>query len=292
MIAFSSSKLHLNAAVCFYVAVAGCVPQTIQNQVENSKLQSARLDWSDWALALSRSVVEDRVDYRKLLARPGAINRTMAMLAQVGPDSTPSQFTCNEDRLAYYINAYNATVVRSVMALEDKGQIPRNAPWGLESRYRFKIDGEMMTPAQLRERAIRCAGTDYRVRFALCDGKRTGPPLHPRPLIGSLLDGQLNFVTRMALYSPDVLRIEIGGERRLYLWEGLFDVRESMIQEYEHRTGTSDASILNVLGEWSNRKRRVYLSTAIGYIITRMPNDDLINQVDPPPAKEGVLSLF
>ena len=270
----------------------GCMPQTITPRIEIRGDTKPTLDWTSWALVLSRCVVEDRIDYQKLIGQPGAMERTMAMLAVVGPQSTPAQFLRREERVAYYINAYNAAIVRSVLALEENGRIPRFAPWNLESRFQFKVDGELRTAAELHKLALREGGDDFRVRFALCDGRRSGPPLHPRPIIANLLDGQLNFVTRMALYSPHMLRIEIGGARRLVLWEGLYEERDRMIAEYERRMGTSNATILNVLGEWSNRKRRLFLNTAVGYIVTRMPTDDLINQVDPPPVDEGRLSLF
>jgi len=283
----------LLAALCGHAALMGCIPQTITphaDVVGNKDID--RPDWSDWALVLNRCVVEDRVNYRKLVADPAAMERTMAMLAATGPETTPQHFPRHEDRLAYYINAYNASIVRSVMALERDGVIPRTAPWGWEQRFRLKIDGQLRTPRDLRQLALECAGDDFRARMAMCDGRRDGPPLHPRPLLGDMLDGQLNFVTRMALYSPNLVRTEIGGERRLLLWSGLYDARLDMIADYEQRMGTTHATILNVLGEWSNRKRREVLNSAVGYIVARMPDDDLINQVDPPPAESGLLSLF
>lgn len=273
--------------------LSGCIPQTISPRVEGAGVKDYdRPDWADWALVLNRCVVEDQFNYRKLVANPRALERTMAMLAATGPESTPQHFPRHEDRLAYYINAYNASIVRAVMALERDGVIPRTAPWGWEQRFRLKIDGRLRTPRDLRQLALKCAGDDFRARMAMCDGRRAGPPLHPRPLLGDMLDGQLNFVTRMALYSPNMVRTEIGGERRLLLWSGLYDARLDMIADYERRMGTTHATILNVLGEWSNRKRREILNSAVGYIVARMPDDDLINQVDPPPAESGLFSLF
>lgn len=283
---------HRLSIITIAALVSGCMPQTISPRIESEGNSPSKLDWTSWALVLSRCVVEDCVDYRKLLRQPGAMERTMAMLARVGPETIPDQFPRREDRIAYYVNAYNAAIVRSVMALEQDGSIPRYAPLNLESRFRFEIDGALRTPAELHDRALDAAGDDFRVRFALCDGLRTGPPLHPRPIIADMLDGQLNFVTRMALYSPHTLRIEIGGERQLVLWEGLYEEKDRMISDYERRMGTTNATILNVLGEWSNRKRRLILNSAVGYIVTKMPVDRLINQVDPPPADNGPLSLF
>lgn len=269
--------------------LTGCVVEPVVH--ESSGEFAQQLDWSDWGLVLNRSVVEDRVNYKKILADPEPLERSLAMIAKVGPVSTPKMFPTDADRLAYFINCYNMTIVRSVIGLAQGNTIPVKAPPDLATRFLYRVDGAIWSPAELREKAIELAGDDWRVWFALCDGRRSGPPLHPRPMLGDLLDGQLTFVTRMALYAPNVVTIEIEAERRLLLWRRLYEIKDRMIADYERRMGTSHATIINALGEWSNRRRREYLNTAIGYIVAPQPIDNDINQVDSP-AKAGGVSLF
>lgn len=275
------------------ITLTGCVGGVIEPAVTaQAEPTPPSLTWSDWGLTLSRTVVQNRVDYRRILADPAPLERFLAMIARIGPESTPQQFPARDFALAYYINCYNATIVRSVCALAKEGKVPAQAPWGLESRFGFRVDGRVQTPADLRRRALDLAGDDWRVRFALCGGLRYGPPLHPRPFLGDLLDGQLDFATRMALYSPDVVATQVERTRKLLLWEGLFQIKDRLIADYETRHGTSNATILNVLGEWSNRRRREFLASAVGYIVDVLPPSDWINGVDAVPESTGGLLAF
>lgn len=283
------SRVAIFASALSIQLVTGCVVEPVLH--ETSVESAEQLDWSDWGLVLNRAVVEDRVNYKRILADPAPLERSLAMIARVGPESTPRLFTTNEDRLAYYINCYNMTIVRSVIGLAQGQTIPVKAPADLATRFLYRVDGTLWSPAQLREKAMELAGEDWRVWFALCDGQRSGPPLHPRPILGDLLDGQLTFVTRMALYAPNVVTIEIEAERRLLLWRRLYEIKDRMIADYERRMGTSHATIINALGEWSNRRRREYLNTAIGYIVAPQPVDNHINQLDAP-AEPGGVSIF
>lgn len=273
--------------------LCGCIGQTIQTSPQTSPAgDPPQLTWSDWGLILSQSVVQDRVDYKKILADPTPLDRLFALLARVGPTCTPDLLPDRNSRLAYYINAYNAAVVRSVILMSRDGRVPRDAPLDLEYRYRFVIDGRSRTPAELRQMAMDLAGDDWRVALALCDGRRGSPPLHPRPMIGDLLDGQLDFVTRMALYAPHVIQVSHGAEKRLLVWRGLYRMKDRMIADYERRMGTTHATLLNVLGEWANRKRREELNTAVGYKVAEMPYDNLINQAELPPRESAGLLGF
>lgn len=272
-----------------HVFIFGCVVEPVVHDVSDEGLP--RLDWSDWGLVLNRAVMEDRVDYRKILADPAPLERTLAMIARVGPKTTPDLFPDGDSRIAYYINCYNVTILRSIVALARNGDVPDKAPTDLDIRFRYRVDGELWSPADLREKVVALAGNDWRVWFALCDGRRGGPPLHPRPILGELLDGQLNFVTRMALYAPGVVQIDHGAEHRILLWRGLYSIKDRMIADYQARMGTTHATILNVLGEWSNRLRREYLNTAIGYSVAEHPFDQRINKLEEMPQPAG-LKLF
>lgn len=274
------------------IVLAGCTPGVITPNVADRSTVPTKLDWTDWGVTLSRAVQGERVDYATLMKDSAPLDRFLAMAAQVGPAKTPDQFPDRDGRLAYYINCYNASIVRSILALGRHGRIPAVAPFDLETRYRFEIDGRWRTPRDLRRRVMDLAGDDWRIRFALCNGRVTGPPLAPRPFIGGLLDGQLDHVTRMALYSPGVIRIDHGGFKQLVLWSGLYELRERLIRDYETRMGTSNATILNALGQWSNRKRRITLNSAVGYDVVPMPNDATINQVEPPPVEGSGISWF
>src|SRR4030095_7482406 len=55
------------------------------------------------------------VDYEVLAPRRELLTRFVALLGAASPDSAPERFPSDEDALAYWINAYNAFVLRAVM---------------------------------------------------------------------------------------------------------------------------------------------------------------------------------
>jgi len=249
------------------------------------------MDWSDWGLTLSRGVVEERVDYARLIADRSSLDRFLARVARVGPESAPQFFPDHDSRLAYAINCYNATILRSVLALERDGKLPRNVPGGLDSRFRFQIDGRLQTPAALRKSALALAGEDWRVRFVLCDGRAGGPSLFRRVILGEMLGAQLDQAVRAALESPDVVRIDHGERKRLLLWRGLYEIHRRLVGDYEERMQTRDATILGVLLAWSDRPRRELLNSAIGYEVAMMSSCNEINALEPTPeTDEGIFS--
>jgi hypothetical protein len=284
------ASLLLSFAILANIA---CAARTIVPVVDASQQAALnKIDWSDWGLTLSISIASDRVDYAKLAARPAPLDRFLHLVGRVGPRSNPDQFPKPQDSLAYYINCYNAVVVRSNLETWRSSTKHLLAPYDPDSRYRFMIDSRWHMPADLRSEVMKLAGDDWRVRFALCNGTLGGPPLNPHPFLPDMLDAQLNEATRTALASPQVVAIDHGEIKRLVLWSGLFDIRNDLVREYERRTGTKSATLLNVLLEWTPNDpvRRSILNSSIGYEISPAPTNRTPNAVLPsePPRKSSL----
>jgi hypothetical protein len=272
---------------------AGCASQTIvPPAVTFSEEKPLKMDWSDWGATLSQAGSGERVNYQRMIEDPCPLDRFLARVAIVGPRSAPEQFPDRNGRLAYFINCYNATIIRSIRALARDEAAPNALPSDLETRFRFRIDGAFAAPADLRREVNRLAADDWRVRFALCDGHWVGPPLPRRPFLAELLDAQLNEVTRSALSDPRVVAINHGEFKQLLLWSGLYVIRDRLVEDYERRVHASDATILGVLLEWADRHRRETLNAAVGYDVAVMPETPESNATLPiqPMGEPGLFS--
>ncbi len=109
---------------------------------------------------------EGRVDYAALRADPDALDKYVAILAVVGPTTDPALFATNDDKLAYYINAYNAFVLFSVRerpALISVHDNKVNFFYGTS----FALDGGSTNLYDLENTVIRGGFADPRVHFAL-----------------------------------------------------------------------------------------------------------------------------
>ncbi|MBN2560072.1 MAG: DUF547 domain-containing protein [Phycisphaerae bacterium] len=278
------------------ILMPGCTGRTIDlRPSDGATVRDAPivLDWSDWGLTLSRAAAGDMVDYDRLLKGHRCLDRFLSRISRLGPQTAPRQFVDRDSRVAYLINAYNATILRSVLELARDGKLPRRAPGDLESRYRFWIDGRLRSPADLRRAVEELAADDWRVRLALCDGRGVGPPLPRQVLLGDMLDAQLNHVTCSGLLSPRVVSIDYGERKRLLVWSGLYKIKDRLIRDYENRLNTRNASFLNVLLERSDEPRREVLNSAVGYEVAMMPSSDHLNALDPAREEErGISSVF
>jgi len=243
-------------------------------------------DWSDWGLVLSIARVGDKVDYWALSEDSAALDRLLGDLARVGPESTPNLFPERNDQLAYWINAHNAALLRSLLALADDGQMPVAAPGGIDRRYAFPVDGHKRTPADMGREIERLAGDDWRVRFAVFSGTTEGPPLPERPMLGDMLGAQLDRLVPRAFASPQIVLVDHGADKRLLVWSGLYEVRARLVADYERRMQTRGADLLSVLLERSDRPRREWLNTAVGYPFVEMPVTRQISIAELTPKKQ------
>jgi hypothetical protein len=243
------------------IAIPACTPRTILIETGSDQNRaSGEFSYADWSLTLSRAVDGNHVNYARSEAFQPSLDRFLSLAAGVGPSSRPVLFPSREARLAYFINCYTRA--------------------DLDVAYGFQIDGDAATPGMLRAAAMREASDDWRVRFALCNGRAGDPPLYKRPYLPELLDAQLTEATKHAMTLPQIVLIDHAAPRRLMLWRGLYDIRGMLVADYERRLKTRQATILNVLLEWADASRRIDLNSAIGYEVGCLPFDRRINDVE------------
>ena len=119
------------------------------------------------------------VDYGLLRNKPEALDLYLGQLRAVSPSNSPHRFKTTEDRLAYYLNAYNAFVLAAV-----RDHCPMTnvqtvyAQGGLFWRLSFLMGEKAVTLSTLESEKIREVVTvDPAARFALVKGARGFMPL-------------------------------------------------------------------------------------------------------------------
>jgi len=70
-----------------------------------------------WSALLADIVTtEGKVDYARLAEDRDLLERVVAELGAASPESDPARFPTEEDRLAYWLNAYNAFTLHAILA--------------------------------------------------------------------------------------------------------------------------------------------------------------------------------
>ena len=134
----------------------------------------------------------------------------------------PASITDDDDRLAFWINAYNAYTVRLILTrYPNLSSITDfNEPW---KQVRWTIGGEQYSLDQIEHEIIRVEFNEPRIHFAVNCAAASCPPLRDEAYVGDRLDAQLEEQTISFLNSPEGVVAESRGDRLTLRFSKLFD---------------------------------------------------------------------
>lgn len=141
------------------------------------------------------SYVDDRgrVNYDELRANPFALKSFVDFIAAVSPDSKPEYFLTENDRKAFWINAYNALVMWGIVENPGVSSVKEVAfANGFFWRLKFIVGGELMTLNHIEHDILRAQYRDPRIHFAINCGSASCPVLGERMYDGNNLDARLD----------------------------------------------------------------------------------------------------
>lgn len=202
----------LLGAVGLGVGFTSCTT-TLRPRLPLSAAEAASLErfpLEPWAEVLAAHVDgEGQVDYAALKAGREPLDRFVGVLASVGPESRPDLFPTTPDRLAYYINAYNALVLWNVIE-RDELLVPGEGKVRFFYLTRFPLDGGVVHLHGLENDVVRGEFDEPRIHFALNCASRGCPRLPAEPFVGEALDLQLALETQRFLHEERNVATEDG----------------------------------------------------------------------------------
>ncbi len=168
---------------------------------------------------------EGMVDYKKLRRKRYELKVLLDEFAKLDPaeyESWPE-----EDRIAFWINAYNLQKLRVVAdnyPIRPSSRIlavywgPFNVRHieGKISRHKFLVMDEQFTFAEIQRRIFREQFDDPRIFLTLTGASQSSPPLRNKPYYGRKLGEQLDSQTRRFLSSPLAFKVD-REKQRVYL---------------------------------------------------------------------------
>ncbi len=207
-------------------------------------------DYAWWNAALGRWVHPEGIDYDAVRAEEGDLRRFVATLAEFGPRATPERFTTQPERLAYYINAYNALVLFAVVdnwpldTVHDvRGWLDPRSGFGFFYGLRFPLDGGVANLYGLEHEVIR-GFIDARIHAAINCASKSCPALMPYAFEPARLDDQLDAVTRGFCSSAPHVRVD--EEAKEIQLSAIFEWYQADFEEHARRLGR-DPTILDFI---------------------------------------------
>lgn len=177
---------------------------------------AAEFDHSPWDRVLKQFVTEtSRVDYAALKAAPGDLNQYVSQLAARSPVSRPQEFPTREAQLAYWINAYNALVMKSVIehwptkSVRDIGFLPYSFFW----LQKFEVGGRKYTLNHIENDFLRKQLQEPRIHFVIVCAANSCPRLQREAFTAQNTAGLLEEAVRFFVNEPRNLKIDRAANR-------------------------------------------------------------------------------
>jgi hypothetical protein len=182
------------------LATAGCGGGRVPKEFQPKQ---ALATWSDaeWAGVLDDVATEDGfVRWQKLKDNEDGVRdrlfRYVGQLGAASPRSDPNLFETDEEKLSYYINAYNALAMYGIVKRGYPGNVLRPTgvdPGALFFLDKFYVGGKWYTLNGLeREEVLDRSGRDARMHYAVNCMSFSCPPLLDEPFAGEKLEEQLD----------------------------------------------------------------------------------------------------
>ncbi|MEO0365515.1 MAG: DUF547 domain-containing protein [Pseudomonadota bacterium] len=172
--------------------------------------------FSPFAELLASDVNEGNVNY-PAFAASAEFAEMMASLATTAPPRDADQKT----RLAFYINAYNATSIQGIL----DGFSPSTI-WGrlrFFKRRQYALFNTSLSLFELEHERIINEG-DPRIHFAIVCSSKSCPPLRSELYTADGLDTELDAVTRAFVNNPDSNQFDADNRTarlsRIFKWYG------------------------------------------------------------------------
>lgn len=195
---------------CLILASCSTVPKPTQSTSHSAPTNSPALSISNKNL-WSYVDKDGQVDYSALVQSPAAINNEYTKIAASSPDSHPKNFPTKNDRLAYWLNAYNVSVIYSVTQLYPIESVQDHRPFsayslisggGFFAAQKFTYGGKRHSLYTVENKIIRKRFDDPRIHFGLNCASASCPDLAQTPFKAETLDQHLEQLTKDFINSP------------------------------------------------------------------------------------------
>jgi hypothetical protein len=166
----AASCLRAFVVPMFFFLFTGCGGGVSQQYKPQGEVE--KFDNKDWSTVLSKVVTADGFVKHDMIKNNDdnvrdALFRYVGLIGEVSPENKPSLFANDKEKLAYYLNAYNAICMYAVY----KDGYPANLaktlpPYKVYVIDSFPVGGKDMTLDTIEKQHVRNQG-DPRVHFAL-----------------------------------------------------------------------------------------------------------------------------
>lgn len=253
---------------CLAATVLGCVAPSQSYWVPDTRTVQ-RLDYAPWDALLRAHVRDGEVDYPAFARAP-----EFAAFLQTLRKARFTAETSADQRLAFWMNAYNAAAIAGILDGKSPSSLLGRAGFFLRTRY--AIGGEGITLWDLENERIRTVG-DPRIHFAIVCASASCPRLASEAFLPERLDEQLE--RRARAFVNDPTRNRFDAQTRVAHLSALFEW-------YEEDFVGSSGSIAAYVAHYVDDPQVAAGLREGGWKLRSLPYDWSLNGASPPPRPE------
>lgn len=234
----------------------------------------------DWN-AVADEFVDDQglVDYASLAGGRELLDRYLQDIETTGPESQPDLFATRNDKLAYYINAYNALVFKGVLDLPAGIETvwgKSKSGYGFFVKTKFELDGRRTNLRKLENEIVRARFEDPRIHAALNCASLGCPRLPRHAFDPDELDAQLDL--EMTEFANESRNCEVDLAAGTVRLSKIFDWFRSDFEDYATPEGEAAGDLITYLNRYRPAEARIPDDLAIEFL----KYDKRINRQSPP----------
>lgn len=239
-------------------------------------------------LTLDQSVdYQGRVDYQYLKQNAADLESYYQLISHISPDSHPDLFPTEQHQLAYWINAYNAAVIKIVLAYYPIASIEEVTPpfplfflpdkMGFFFFQRPSFGNVNTSLYYLENSVIRKRFSEPRVHFALNCASRGCPRLPNYAFDADQLNQQLEQEARRFFAEPRNLRID--PVNKTVFMSSIMDwYEDDFLDWYRVHYPQREATLINYVALYLPKdKAKQLIDTASEFKVNFVPYDWRLN---------------
>lgn len=228
-----------------------------------------------------------QVDYESWHQSADAVNKLNAYLAAVSrysPENSPQRFDNRNDALAYWLYAYNAFVIKSILdrwpldsVTDVKAPLEIVKGFGFFYRQRYIFGGTSYSLYAVENEKIRADYKDARIHFVLNCGSESCPVLRPELPTGDDLELLLQQATIDFVNEERNVHVDHDNKRiilsKIFKW-----FEKDFISDLRKRGVPTQHGIVDYLANVATEAKRSDLLNALDYDIVYDDYDWSMNQ--------------
>ena len=279
-----AQSLSLLVPGVFLLSSCGVLP-FFQPSPSEQSIEAARavagkpFSYDDYRATLATYVAEDgKVNYEQLQQNRQGLDRFNALLAAVTPETY--QGWSQAEQLAFWMNAYNALTLQSIIDQQPLKKSIRDIP-GVWKLRQFDVAQGKKTLDNIEHDTIRPEFNEPRIHAALVCAAMSCPPLRNEPYEAQELEAQLESQVQTFVDNPETgFKIDRDAKQvylsKIFDWYG-DDWKQAYSIKDKFAGSDKERAVLNFISNYLKPEDKTYLEQG-DYKISYLDYDWALNK--------------